>query len=69
MTFGEALERAKDFKRIARQGWDNKYVTLLDPGPNAEMTQPYLYQCSESGEKCPWAPSHQELLADDWEIA
>lgn len=67
-TFGEALEKMKNGKRAARANWANKWVAVLDPGPSAPMTSPYLYFHAENGDQEPWAPSHKELLAEDWEV-
>jgi hypothetical protein len=68
-TFGDALEKMKNGKQAKRENWGAKWIAILDPGPNAEMTSPYFYLHAENGDQEPWAPSHKELLAEDWGAA
>jgi hypothetical protein len=66
MNFGKALDLMRDGKAVAREAWDGRTLELIEPGPNAQMTLPYIYETSGNGDCVPWAASHQELLATDW---
>jgi hypothetical protein len=74
MNFGEALEKLKQRKKVARKGWNGKnmYITLI-PAGNA-MYQGYdMQDCigmkTADGVMQPgWLASQADMLADDWEV-
>lgn len=74
MTFGEALERLKLCKKVARRGWNGKglWLELQRPDENSKMTLPYVYLNYPSGDKyhdgckVPWLPSQTDMLEEDW---
>jgi hypothetical protein len=67
-SFGDALEKIKDGKKAKRANWEGKFIAMLTPGSNSAMTEQYIYQ-DNGGRVVPWAPSHAELLSEDWEGA
>lgn len=80
MTFGEAIEQAKQGKRIYREGWNgkNQYVEIAK---NISYRRPddviiNVYH-NNIGNKCfafvgtsgiqmGWLASQADMLADDW---
>lgn len=70
-TFSIALERVKNGDKIARHGWNGKnlFIDLQRPDTNSKMTIPYLFITDVSKDvKVPWAPSHSDVLAEDWYV-
>lgn len=79
MNFSEALELAKNGRRITRKGWNGKdqYVKLLQPLElSYEALQldkfqvqfgPFLAIKTSYGNVVPWVASQTDLLANDWE--
>lgn len=68
MDIGEAVEAMQKGKLVARDHWEGKTLGVLDPGANAKMTKPYIYEDNGDGSVVPWCPSHAELLATDWMV-
>lgn len=82
MTFGQAIEAAKNGKRISRAGWNGKsqYVELATGigyvGPdgktvNAEhaaIGNKALAFVGTSGVQMGWLASQADMLAEDWQI-
>ena len=77
MNFGEALERLKAGKRMARRGWNGKgiYVEMQRPDEHSKMTLPYLYLVTTGLQTSnpespkgvvPWLASQTDMLAEDW---
>ena len=83
MTFGEAIEAARDGARIQRAGWNGKkqYVELAtcisyrDPdGQIVNCTHDAIGNkafafVGTSGVQIGWLASQADMLADDWRIA
>lgn len=79
MSFGLAIEAAKQGKKIARAGWNGKgiYLELQVPDEHSKMTLPYIYIVTSGlitdnpdapKGVCPWLASQTDMLADDWFI-
>lgn len=70
MKFGEAIEAAKEGKRIAREGWNGKnmYLELQRPDEYSKMTLPYIYMKTAQGDFVPWLASQTDILSEDWKI-
>ena len=68
MTFGEALEKLKDDKKVVRHNWHAEYlwVALQRPDKDSKMKHAYLYVCPANEELVPWIPCQADLLAADW---
>ena len=68
MRFGEAIEHARNGKKIAREGWNGKnmYIQLQVPDEHSKMTLPYIYMKTVQGDLVPWLASQTDMLADDW---
>lgn len=71
MDFSEALEIVKQGTPIYRDGWNRVglHIKCQFPDDNSKMTLPYLYieyPCSVGDFKCPWVPSHTDIMAEDW---
>jgi len=73
--FGWALGLLKQWKKLARDGWNGKgmWITLQVPDENSKMTLPYLYIeypeghfAYPNGSRVPWLASQTDLLAEDW---
>ena len=64
MVFGDALERMKAGKRIARSSW------IFDDAVYVKYTRdmsPYLVIQSGEHEAMPYTATDIDLFADDWE--
>lgn len=82
VDFSEALKFLKDWKKVAREGWNGKgmWVELQTPTEKSKMTRPYIFMCLPRGssnhfgkdvkdlEMIPWIASQTDLLSDDWVI-
>ena len=82
MTFGLAIEAAKNGKRIARKGWNGKnqyvelatcisYTSAAGETVNAEhaaIGNRCLAFVGTSGVQMGWLASQADILADDWMI-
>lgn len=82
MTFGLAIEAAKNGKRIARKGWNGKnqyvelatcisYTSAAGETVNAEhaaIGNRCLAFVGTSGVQMGWLASQADMLADDWMI-
>lgn len=83
MTFGMAIEAAKQGKRIRRCGWNgkNQYIELasaisyknpdgvvVNADHDAIGNKAFAF-CGTSGVQMGWLASQADMLADDWEIA
>jgi hypothetical protein len=71
MTFSDALREVKLRRRITRIGWNGTgmYIELQKPDAHSEMSLPYLYMKTVTGDLVPWVASQTDILATDWEIA
>ena len=82
MTFGEAIEALKQYKKVARIGWNGKglSIELQTPDENSKMTLPYLFMnypatpasdtapSNHISAKVPWLASQTDMLSEDWII-
>lgn len=68
LTFGEAVEAAKDRFRIARRGWNGTgmHVAIQEPNALSKMGRAYLYMRTVDGSLVPWVASQTDILAGDW---
>lgn len=68
MNFGWAISEIKSGRCVARKRWEPHSMTLAikHPGPDAEMTMPFIYLRKPNGYSCPWNPCQTDMLADDW---
>lgn len=82
MKFGEAIEKAKEGKRISRAGWNGKaqyvelatcisYVNADGDVVNCEHdaigNEAFAF-VGTSGVQIGWLASQADMLADDWEV-
>lgn len=82
MTFGEAINKAKDGHKISRAGWNGKsqfvelarnisYVrsdgTVVNCEHDAIGNQAFAF-VGTSGVQMGWLASQADMLADDWEV-
>lgn len=73
-TFGWALEKLKNGKKVAREGWNGKglWLELQKPDAHSKMTLPYVYLNYPEGDKyhdgcrVPWLASQTDMLEEDW---
>ena len=76
-TFGMAIEKLKEGKKVARWGWNGKgiYLELQVPDEHSKMTLPYIYIVTTNLETdnpdapkgcVPWLASQTDMLAEDW---
>jgi hypothetical protein len=82
LNFGQAIEALKQGKRVAREGWNGKglSIELQVPDEHSKMTLPYLFMnypskpASESAPlnhinaRVPWLASQTDMLAEDWMV-
>ena len=76
MTFSQALEFIKKGKPVFRDKWGQstsfKYLELHKPVDTERNTEPYIRIIIDSSWKgsfivTPWTPTHEDLLAEDWQ--
>jgi len=74
MNFGQAIEKLKEGKKVARKGI---FIELQVPDEHSKMTQPYIYidtlglQTANPNApkgRVPWLASQTDMLAEDWEV-
>ena len=67
--FSWALREAKRGKKIQREGWNGKGLTVQMQAPDdgSKMTLPYLYIEYPDGRRCPWLASQTDIMSDDWD--
>jgi hypothetical protein len=67
MDFGEALKILKKGREVTRDAWTDQRIAIQTPNVESAMTLPHL--CIKTGQLhvLPWAASHADLLAEDWE--
>lgn len=78
--FGKALDVLRDGGRVQRQSWDwadERWLTLVPAGttdldPHLDLRMPpCIAIVTRDGPNWltsePWAPTHSDLLAEDWE--
>lgn len=69
-SFGEAIVRLRNGKKVARLGWNGKgmFLALQVPDEHSKMQQPYIYisPVSLGGGLVPWVASQPDLLSIDW---
>lgn len=68
---GWAVKEMSDGRRVRRAGWNGKgmWVAIWGPHAESEMTVPYVYMSTVTGDLVPWLCSQTDLLAVDWEAA
>ncbi|MGH6846767.1 MAG: DUF2829 domain-containing protein [Methylocella sp.] len=74
MTFGEAIEALKVGDRVSRTGWsfgkdsgDKKmWLRLQKPDESSDMTLPYIFMSTVTGDLVPWLAPQTDMLAEDW---
>lgn len=85
MKFSEALDHAKQGKKICREGWNGKgmYVFLVngdsikvaiheaygDPKKEGYDVLDFLMMFTAQAELVPWLASQSDILAEDWQVA
>jgi hypothetical protein len=71
MDIGEAVEAMKNGARVRRTGWAgerNWWTALAFPGDGRTVTDwPFFVKHWTDGTVA-WAPTHDDLLAEDWEL-
>lgn len=83
MEIGQALDKLKAGKKVARSGWNGKgmWIEYQVPDVNSKMTRPYIYMNIPNGctnqfgegadleiDRVPWLFSQTDIFADDWMI-
>lgn len=71
MDFGWAIKAMKNGHTVRREGWRaprNWWVYLQHPSEHSDVEWPYLVKNWTDGTVA-WAPTHADLLAEDWELA
>jgi hypothetical protein len=70
MNFGQAIQFLKAGSRVTRWGWNGKgmWLRLQRPDENSEMTLPYIYMRTATGDIVPWLASQTDVLAEDWAV-
>ena len=82
MTFGEAINKAKEGCKISRQGWNGKsqYVELATnisyknaSGEIVNCDHDAIGNCAfafvgTSGVQIGWLASQADMLSEDWEV-
>jgi hypothetical protein len=66
LSFGRATDVLRSGLRVTRSAWSGQTIQLQQPDANSLNTLPYFILGTVSGGKCPWSPTHEDLLAVDW---
>lgn len=67
---GWAIAQMKQGKKVRRAGWAPKaWVAIQVPDDFSKMSLPYTYASSDKGELAPWHIGHDDLFAEDWQLA
>jgi len=66
--FGWAIRRMEDGGKVTRAGWNGKnmWLAIMKPGIGSDMTLPYIFMCTGTGDSVPWLASQTDMLATDW---
>lgn len=69
-NIGWAVKQMQDGQKVCRSGWNGKnmWLALQVPGPDSQMTLPYVYMSTAQGDLVPWLCSQSDLLAIDWQV-
>lgn len=67
MNFGQALTHLRAGRDVARAGWNGKGMWVGLGEQSAELSVPFLFLHTATGEQVPWTISQTDALADDWE--
>ena len=68
MNFGEALISMRNGFAVFRAAWQEVPVLAIrQPEAHSKMNEPYMYLTSQNGDVYPWVPTHEDLLAHDWQ--
>ena len=66
--FSWALEQLKRSKKVTRPCWG--IATCLFISTETKKRLPFIaIHCSITNKYGPWIPSHDDILADDWQLA
>lgn len=80
ISFGYALEKLKEGKRVARSGWNGKNMWLFLIEPESyefyhstffgvqPKRLPWIGMKTANNEFVPWLASQTDLLEEDWMI-
>jgi hypothetical protein len=67
MEFAKALNMLRADKRVRRKVWGNsRFLMLIAESSDFSAM---IVEVPVGGSPAPWAVRHEDLLADDWEIA
>jgi hypothetical protein len=68
-NIAEALSFAKEEElKVFRTGWkDGFHLEVVRPSTN-HSEEPLIFLVTPGGDRTPWAPTHQDLLASDWMV-
>jgi len=68
---GWAVKELLEGKKVTRSGWNgpNQFLKLMMANiQHPDMSLPYVYITTVSGDRVPWLCSQTDLLAIDWVI-
>lgn len=74
MNFSEALDGLKEGKELLRTGWNGVHLTvrlvenILFSTKVLMLIKITWSEGNSSVEYFPWVPSHNDILAEDWEF-
>lgn len=63
---GPAVEHLKTGGTATRLTWLGDFLVLRPGDVEDTHTLPYIVITSAAGDRQPWTPTHEDLLADDW---
>lgn len=69
VTIGAAVAALKAGRRVTRAGWNGRgmWLKLFVPDRDSDMTVPYVFMSTVTGQLVPWLASQTDLLAEDWQ--
>lgn len=69
MDIGTAIEHMAEGRQVRRKKWERtRRIGLRNPDQYGWCVEPWIWDAGDIVPPHPWAPSHRDILADDWEL-
>jgi lysozyme len=69
LDFSDAMRRILDGEKMRRRGWNGKGMWIAYHVPVGDISLPFIYMFTVTGDTVPWLASQTDMLASDWEVA
>lgn len=69
MNFGQAIEVMKDGEKVKRGAWGGRFLSWVPAGMKAMVPHAdHFAMTKPDGTVSNWAPTMEDLAADDWQL-